>query len=87
MNNLDETADVVMGILRSRRSRIGLDRELNLDTPLFEGGLGLDSIDFLEVFLEIERATGVSLREDTLTEDSVANVGSLIQYVSSLHSR
>lgn len=84
MTKLDETTDVVMAILRAR---VGPDREMHPETPLFENGLGLDSIDFLEVFLEIERATGVSLREDTLTEDAVANVGSLIRYVSALHSR
>ena len=84
MDKIDETAEAVLAILRAR---VGADRELHHQTPLFDGGLELDSIDFLEVFLEIERATGRRLLDETLTEDSVANVGSLLQYVSSLHSR
>ena len=83
MNKPDEAAGVVMTVLRSR---IGSDREIQLDMPLFEDGLGLDSIDFLEVLLEIERSTGKCLRDETLTEDAVATVESLIAYVSSLHS-
>jgi len=38
------------------------------DAPLYEEGLGLDSIDVLEVALEVSRRYGLQLRSDS--EDS-----------------
>lgn len=51
------------------------------DATLFEGGVGLDSIGFLDVLLGIEEAVGVRLGEDDLTEEVLATVGSLLAHV------
>ncbi len=84
MSNLNQTADRVLNVIRSR---IGSREDVRRDSPLFEGGLGLDSIEFLELLLEIEQTCGKRLRDETLTENAVANVGSLIQYVHALERR
>ena len=39
-------------------------REIDPDAPLFNDGLGLDSIDALELALEISKRYGVQLRAD-----------------------
>lgn len=38
--------------------------EIVPDEPLFSGGLGLDSIDALELALAVSRAYGIELRSD-----------------------
>jgi len=38
--------------------------EINPDAPLFGAGLGLDSIDALEIALEISKHYGLQLRSD-----------------------
>ena len=52
------------------------------DAPLFGDGLGLDSIDALEIAVAIARRYGVQLRaEDESTKRIFANLRSLAQYV------
>jgi len=53
-------------------SALNLDiqpREINADDPLYGEGLGLDSIDILEVALEVSKRFGFQLRADN--EDNV----------------
>ncbi len=78
---LEETTSLVLAAIESR---IGSRRDLQPETPLFESGLGLDSIEFLELLLDVEKACGHRLRDETLTEAAVANVGSLIDYIHAL---
>jgi len=42
--------------------------EIDADAPLFGTGLGLDSVDALELVVAVEAAFGVSLPEATLRE-------------------
>jgi acyl carrier protein len=48
---------------------------------LFEDGIGLDSMGFLELILELEALTGVDLRND-LDEPAVLSVGAFVEYVT-----
>ena len=84
VSSQDQTAELVLGVIRSR---IGPRGDIPRETPLFEGGLGLDSIGMLELLLEIEAVCGRRLREESLTEEAVASVGSLIAYVHALEPR
>ena len=52
-------AEIKQAIVRSLRLPI-TPEEIGDSTPLFGEGLGLDSIDVLELVLEIERSFGVS---------------------------
>lgn len=81
---VDETAALVMAALESR---LGSVDGVRVETPLFEGGLELDSIDFLDLLLELEDTCGKRLRGETLTAAAAASVGSLIAYVEALDPR
>ena len=50
-------------------------------TPLFDGGLALDSMQFLEMILDIEKITGAKLIDESLDDEAVRTVGSLRAYV------
>ena len=56
-------AEIKQAIIRSLRLPITAD-EIGDDVPLFAGGLGLDSIDVLELVLELERAFGASITDE-----------------------
>ncbi len=60
------------------------DRDLSNDqnVPLFDGGLELDSISFLDLILEIEGKLGLRLRSETLTGDAVRTVGGLVRHIA-----
>ena len=56
--------------------------ELNPDMPLFAGGLGLDSIDALELAVLVERHYGVRIDADS-GKQAFVSLRSLHQYLSS----
>lgn len=58
------------------------DLSSDRDIPLFEGGLELDSISFLDLILEIEGKLGLRLRSEDLTGDAVRTVGGLVQHIA-----
>jgi len=53
--------------------------EIDPDQPLYGEGLGLDSIDILEIALVVSKEYGVQLRADS--EENVRIFGSLRQLV------
>ena len=55
--------------------------EITAETPLFEGGLEIDSIGFLEGILALESHLDVRLRSEDLDEDALATVGSLTDHI------
>ncbi|MEF8751169.1 MAG: phosphopantetheine-binding protein [Candidatus Accumulibacter necessarius] len=68
---LDEVAELIV-------SALNLDlepNEIDSDAPLFGEGLGLDSIDVLEIALVISKRYGFQLRSDN--EDNVRIFSSL----------
>jgi len=58
--------------------------ELDPEAPLYGEGLGLDSIDILEMSLAISKAYGVQLRSDDPDNDKIfSSLRSLSAYVRS----
>lgn len=58
--------------------------EIEPEEPLFGDGLGLDSIDALEMALAISQEYGVQLRsDDEDTREAFANLRSLNQFIQS----
>jgi acyl carrier protein len=55
--------------------------ELNEDTPFFENGLNLDSIDILELAVMVEEAYGVSIENRELGEKVFITLGTLARYI------
>ena len=51
------------------------------DHPLFGSGLGLDSIDALEIVVALEKHLGLSLRAHELEKEAFSSVSSLFQCV------
>lgn len=59
--------------------------DIDLDAPLFNEGLGLDSIDALELSLEISQRYGFQIKSDDPDIDKV--FGSLRQLTETIESR
>ena len=56
--------------------------EIDTDAPLFVEGLGLDSIDSLELAMELEERYGVTLEEDPEQNQAIfQSVRSLASFV------
>jgi acyl carrier protein len=51
------------------------------DQPLFRGGLGLDSIDALELVVALEQRGGWTIRADEIEPAAFASVGALFRFV------
>jgi acyl carrier protein len=63
-------------------------REIDPDAPLFNEGLGLDSIDALELALEISKRYGVQLRADDAENHRIfASLRALSAFVESRRER
>lgn len=50
--------------------------------PLFGEGLGLDSVDALELVVALEREYGIKIRSDEIDQSAFANVESLGRFVA-----
>ena len=51
------------------------------DEPLFGGGLGLDSIDALEIVVMLESEFGIKVKNETSARDSFRSISTLALYV------
>jgi acyl carrier protein len=56
------------------------------DAPLFDEGLGLDSIDVLELVLEIERSFGVTIADQDTGAKVLRTVDTIAAYVAANRS-
>jgi acyl carrier protein len=55
---------------------------IDVDAPLFGEGLGLDSIDMLEIALAVSQSYGVKLRADDSNNNQIfRSLASLNQYI------
>lgn len=57
--------------------------QINPDTPLYDDGLGLDSIDVLEVALTVSKRYGLQLRSDGADNRKIfSSLQSLSDYIA-----
>lgn len=80
MANSKLTADVKQLIITSLK----LDKapaDIADDEPLFGEGLGLDSIDALELAVAIERTYSVTIPDEKVGKQVFASVAALAKYV------
>jgi acyl carrier protein len=73
-------AELKQAIVRSLRLPITA-AEIANDTPLFGEGLGLDSIDVLELVLELERSFGVQIRDEQTGAAVLRSVDTIAEFV------
>ena len=51
------------------------------DDPLFAGGLGLDSIDALEIVVMLESEFGIKVKNESSARDSLRSISTLADFV------
>lgn len=74
-----ELAELIVEVLNLEDVAPG---EIDPDVPLFDKGLGLDSIDALEIAVAIAKKYGVHLRaEDEETQAVFSNLRNLSEYI------
>jgi len=72
--------EIKQAIVRSLRLPMS-PGEIGDATPLFGEGLGLDSIDVLELVLEIERSFGVSIGDEQTGARVLRSVDTIADYI------
>ena len=86
---MSETAQTDITTLRSEIKQLIVDRlklevdpaTIEDDQPLFGEGLGLDSIDALELVLGVEQAFGVKIEDEEMGAQALSSVNSLAEFV------
>jgi acyl carrier protein len=71
---------VKVAIVRCLRMPI-TPEEIQDDMPLFDEGLGLDSIDALEIVLELQRTFNVEITDEQLGKRVLRSVGTIVRYI------
>jgi acyl carrier protein len=73
-------AEIKQAIVESLRLPISV-KDIGDSTSLFGEGLGLDSIDVLELVLEMERRFGVSITEDETGQRVLRSVDTIADFI------
>jgi len=74
-------ADVKTAIVRCLRMPIKPE-EITNEMPLFGEGLGLDSIDALEIVLELQRSFGVEITDEEVGKRVLRNVSTIVEFIA-----
>ena len=74
--------DIKQAIIRSLRLPLTVD-QIGDATPLFGEGLGLDSIDVLELVLELERSFGVTIGDEQTGMQVLRSVDTIAAFITS----
>jgi acyl carrier protein len=75
-------AQVKAAIVRCLRMPIKPE-EIQDDVPLFDEGLGLDSIDALEIVLELQRSFGVEISDEQVGRRVLRDVRTIVEFIDS----
>jgi acyl carrier protein len=87
---MKESATADLAELRAKIKHLIVDR-LKLEVapeaiedqqPLFGEGLGLDSIDALELVLGIEQEFGVKVEDEEMGQEALSSVATLAEFVA-----
>lgn len=76
--------EILSRVRRMLIEALGIERdpeEIDPDTPLFGSGLGLDSIDAVEVVLSLEERFGVRLPDDASGRTEMRTVNSVVDLI------
>src|SRR5437764_3986838 len=90
--HLCENASQPMNDLRRKLKELLIERlkfedmtpdDIADDDPLFAGGLGLDSIDALEIVVMLESEFGIRVKNETSARDNFKSIATLAEFVES----
>jgi acyl carrier protein len=79
-----------MGLTTDRIKRLIVDslhlegvrpESIEDDAPLFGEGLGLDSVDALELVVALEREFGIKIKSNEIGREAFASVANLAQFI------
>jgi acyl carrier protein len=73
-------SEVKVAIVRCLRMPIEPE-EIENDMPLFDEGLGLDSIDALEIVLELQRSFGVEISDEQVGKRVLRSVATIVEFI------
>ncbi|MBI5180471.1 MAG: acyl carrier protein [Nitrospirae bacterium] len=74
----DKVKDLII-----RRLKLTIDsKTIKDDAPLFGEGLGLDSIDALELVVGLEQEFGISIPDEDVGREAFASVNALVAYIN-----
>src|SRR5256714_13479282 len=88
--HLCENASQPMNDLRRKLKELLIERlkfedmtpdDIADDEPLFAGGLGLDSIDALEIVVMLESEFGIKVKNEASARDNFKSVATLADFV------
>lgn len=68
-------------IIRNLKLEDMTPADIDAAAPLFGGGLGLDSIDALELVVGLEKAYGIRIPDEDVGKEAFASVNALADYV------
>jgi acyl carrier protein len=81
---MNEIVQRVRTLLSTRLKLAGAVEEITDETPLFGPmGLGLDSIDALELVLGLEKEFGVVIEDRTTAIKALASIKTIADYIQS----
>ncbi len=61
--------------------------EIGADMPLMDNGLGLDSIDALELIVQVEKEFGVKIESSEAARKAFSSFGAFVAFVEDAHIR
>jgi acyl carrier protein len=70
-------------IIKTLRLETVKPEDIREDTPLFGEGLGLDSIDALELVVALEKEFGIKITDDEVGPRVFQNIGTLAAFIAS----
>lgn len=68
-------------IIDSLRLEAVTEADIDPDAPLFREGLGLDSIDALELVVAIEKTFGIVIEDEETGKRALASVHALVAFI------
>jgi acyl carrier protein len=77
--------DLIKDIKRRLVANLQLDRspeEIDTDTPLFDEGLGLDSLDVLELVVMLDRDYGIEIVNMDEGKKAFVSVRGIAEYIT-----
>jgi acyl carrier protein len=85
--NVGELRSLIKGLLVTELNLKGRDpATIEDDAPLFGGGLGLDSLDALQLAMTIEEKLGVRIPEGDEARDIFKSVRAIADHVAKVRS-
>jgi acyl carrier protein len=82
-NGMNDEQDLARLIVESLNLEGVAPEDIEPDAPLFGEGLGLDSLDMLELSMAVEQKYGVTLRSDDPENDKIfASLRSLSKHIN-----